>query len=122
MPKAKSKKTDKPPEPDDLVRQAAGTYLSGDGRFEVQQSDSTWFLLDTHQTNEFGQEIIHGPYPALKAVREAIPQARKVTALPRPPSASAKKPRSEKGRARKPAGQQGTAPTTAQLDRSIGRR
>ena len=92
---AKSKaKTDAPPDPDALVRQAAGTYLSGDDRFEVRQADVGWFLVDSTQSNEFGQELIHGPFATLKAVRGAIPGARGTTTRPLPkparPTAKAK--------------------------------
>jgi hypothetical protein len=79
----KSKKTDEPADPDSLVRQTAGSYLSGDGRFEVRESDSNWFLIDMQQTDEFGQELLQGPFPSLKAVRERMPGARAITPLPR---------------------------------------
>jgi hypothetical protein len=97
MARAKRTRPAEPAEPDSLVRQAAGSYRSADGRFEVEQSGSTWFLLDKEQTNELGQELIHGPFSALKAVREAMPGARTVTPLPRsrrrpPPSERRKKP------------------------------
>jgi len=95
---AKSKaKTDAPPEPDALVRQVAGTYRSGDDRFEVRQADVGWFLVDSTQSNEFGQELIHGPFGTLKAVREAIPGARGTKAAPtaKRPRAKAKKPEPE---------------------------
>lgn len=90
---AKSKaKTNAPPDPDTLVRQAAGTYRSGDDRFEVRQADVGWFLVDSTQSNEFGQELIHGPFATLKAVREAIPGARgkKTRPLPEPARSKAK--------------------------------
>ena len=95
---AKSKaKTDAPPDPDALVRHAAGTYRSGDDRFEVRQADVGWFLVDSTQSNEFGQELIHGPFATLKAVREAIPGARGTTTRPIPkparPKAKAEKPK-----------------------------
>lgn len=83
MATTRKKKTDEPTEPDSLVRQTAGNYLSGDGRFEVRESDSNWFLIDTQQTNEFGQQLLQGPFPSLKAAREAMPGARRVTPLPR---------------------------------------
>jgi hypothetical protein len=83
MAATKKGKSEEPTDPDSLVREAAGRYRSGDGRFQVQQSDSTWFLLDTQQTNELGQELIHGPFGALKAARDAIPGARHVKPLPR---------------------------------------
>ena len=88
---AKSKaKADAPPDPDALVRQAAGTYRSGDDRFEVRQADVGWFLVDSTQSNEFGQELIHGPFATLRAVREAIPGARGTTTRPLPKPARAK--------------------------------
>ena len=95
---AKSKpKTDAPPDPDTLVRQAAGTYRSGDDRFEVRQADVGWFLVDSTQSNEFGQELIHGPFGTLKAVREAIPGARDTKTVPiaKRPRARAKAPEPE---------------------------
>ena len=73
-------------DPDKLVRQQAGTYRTGDERFEVREADVGWFLVDSAQTNEFGQELIQGPFATLKAVRAAIPDAResKATGRPRP--------------------------------------
>jgi hypothetical protein len=103
--KAKAKaKLDAPPEPDALVRQAAGTYRSGDDRFEVRQADVGWFLVDSTQSNEFGQELIHGPFPTLKVVREAIPGARVTTTRPLPkparPKATAAKAKAAKPKPR----------------------
>jgi hypothetical protein len=98
---AKSKaKTDAPAEPDALIRQAAGTYRSGDDRFEVRQADVGWFLVDSTQSNEFGQELIHGPFPTLKAVREAIPGARGTTTRPLPPARA--KPKAGAAKSEKP--------------------
>jgi hypothetical protein len=80
---AKSKaRTDAPPDPDKLVRQAAGDYRTADERFEVRQADVGWFLVDSTQSNEFGQELIHGPFGTLKAVRDAIPGARETKTRP----------------------------------------
>ena len=72
--------------PDRLVRQSAGTYRTEDDRFEVRSGDTGWFVVDSEQTNEFGQELMHGPFATRKAAREAVPGARspKVTALRRP--------------------------------------
>lgn len=81
MPAAKSRKPPKESGPDDLVREAPGSYMSGDRRFRVDQSESNWYLVDTEQANEFGQELIHGPFATLKAVREAVPGARSVKPL-----------------------------------------
>ena len=78
----------KPAEPDDLVRQEAGNYLSGDDRFEVRQSDSAWYLVDRQQTNEFGQELMHGPFGSMKAAKGAMAGARDIKPLLR----SAKRP------------------------------
>jgi hypothetical protein len=77
--------TDAPDDPDKLVRREAGTYRTADERFEVRQGDLGWFVVDTAQTNEFGQELMHGPFSTLKAAREAIPGARneKVTPIRR---------------------------------------
>ena len=100
---AKSKaKADAPPDPDALVRQAAGTYRSGDDRFEVRQADVGWFLVDSIQSNEFGQELIHGPFPTLKAVCEAIPGARGTTTRPLPKPARAKATAKAKAKTEKP--------------------
>jgi hypothetical protein len=71
---------------DKLIRQAAGSYRTADERFEVREAGIGWYLVDTTQHNEFGQELLHGPYDTLKDVRAAIPGARtsKVTPI-RPP-------------------------------------
>ena len=79
MPTAKKPK--KPAEPDDLVRQEAGNYLSTDERFEVRQSDSAWYLVDRQQTNEFGQELMHGPFASMKAAKAAMAGARDIKPL-----------------------------------------
>jgi hypothetical protein len=84
-------------DPDKLVRQAAGTYRTADDRFEVRGGSGTgWFLVDTAQTNDFGQELILGPYATLDAVRASIPSARssKVTPIRKP--AAGRSPRSKK--------------------------
>lgn len=79
------RKTDAPTDPDKLIRQAAGDYRTADDRFEVRQADVGWFLVDSEQANEFDQELIHGPFGTMKAVRAAIPGARgqKATTLRR---------------------------------------
>jgi GNAT superfamily N-acetyltransferase len=83
---ARTPKAKAPPEPNTLVRKSAGTYRSGDERFEVRQSGIGWFLVDSTQTDELGQELVQGPYATLAAVRDAIPEARRgtVRALPKP--------------------------------------
>jgi len=83
MPK---RSADAPPDPDKLTRQSAGSYRTADDRFEARQAAQGWFLVDTEQSNEFGQELIHGPFATLKELREAIPGSRttKMVALPKP--------------------------------------
>jgi hypothetical protein len=82
----KKQKSDAPPDPDKLVRHSAGSYRTGDDRFEARQGAVGWFLVDTEQANEFGQELMHGPFATLKEVGAAIPGARtsKVTPMPAP--------------------------------------
>jgi hypothetical protein len=75
-------KKEKPPAgPDDLVRASAGAYRSGDGRFEVQKSGQGWFVVDSQQANEIGQQLIHGPFATLDDVRGAIPGSREIKPL-----------------------------------------
>jgi hypothetical protein len=81
MPKAKGSAGES--DPDKLVRQSAGTYRTADGRFEVRGGTSNgWFLVDAEQTNDFGQELIQGPFATLGAVRGAIPSARSAKITP----------------------------------------
>jgi hypothetical protein len=81
---------DAPPDPDKLVRQTAGSYRTADDRFEARQAAQGWFLVDTEQSNEFGQELIHGPFGTLKQLGEAIPGSRtaKTIAMPKAPKPS----------------------------------
>ena len=81
MAAARAKKEKPPPGPDDLVRESAGAYRSGDERFRVEKSDVGWYLIDSEQANEFGQQLIHGPLPTLDAVREQMPGARELKPL-----------------------------------------
>ena len=86
-------KKEKPPAgADDLVRAGAGAYTSGDGRFGVQKSDQRWFVVDNQQSNEFGQQLIHGPFDTLEDVRAAIPGARDIKPLLRVPRSKAPAP------------------------------
>lgn len=78
---AKAKQEKPPPGRDDLVRESAGVYRSGDGRFRVERSDVGWYLIDSEQANEFGQQLIHGLLATLEAVREQLPGARDLKPL-----------------------------------------
>jgi hypothetical protein len=86
MPK---RKADAPADPDKLLRQEAGTYHTADGRFEARETAGEWFLVDAEQSNEFGQELIRGPFATLKALRAAIPDARESTTTPKRPRPTA---------------------------------
>ncbi len=79
-------------DPDKLKRETAGSYRTADGRFEVREAGIGWYLVDTTQQNEFGQELLHGPYDTLKDVRAAIPGARteKVAPIKRPKSSASR--------------------------------
>lgn len=93
MPKTKA--ASGPDDPDKLQRQAAGTYRTADGRFEVRGGTTAgWFLVDSEQTNDFGQELIQGPFATLADVRAAIPSARSAKVTPiRPPAAPTRRPK-----------------------------
>ena len=78
---ARVKKEKPPPGPDDLVRESAGVYRTGDERFRVEKSDVGWYLVDNEHANEFGQQLIRGPLPTLDAVRDQIPGARDIKPL-----------------------------------------
>jgi hypothetical protein len=111
-------KKEKPPAgPDDLVRAAAGAYRSGDGRFEVQRADQGWFIVDTEQANEFGQQLIHGPFATLGDVSAAIPGSRDIKPLlrsaPRPPAGKSAKA----GKAASKAPPKKPAPPPSWIDR-----
>lgn len=87
-PVARKKNTD--PDPNKLVRQEAGTYLTTDERFEVRGEGNRWFLVDRERSDDLGQELIRGPMPTLNAVREAIPEARRADMAPLPRRVPAK--------------------------------
>jgi len=106
-----AKKAKPKPGPDDLVRASAGAYRSGDGRFEVQKADQGWFLVDTEQANEFGQQLIHGPFTTLGDVTAAIPGSRDIKPLLRSSG------RRAAGRARKQAAPKKPKPPTSWIDR-----
>ena len=59
-----------------LKRERAGTYVTADGRFTVEQSTSGWLVLDAEQTNELGLPLARGPFTTLDEARGAIGNAR----------------------------------------------
>jgi hypothetical protein len=99
---AKKKTVKPPPGPDDLIRTTAGEYTSGDNRFTVRQSDATWYVVDNEQTNEFGQELIHGPFSSLKVAREQLPGVRVVKPMLRSQSRPKSTPSTSNAKASPP--------------------
>jgi hypothetical protein len=69
-------------DPNKLVRHEAGSYRSEDDRFEVRREGNRWFLIDSAQTDELGQQLVRGPFATLTDVREAIPEARRAALKP----------------------------------------
>jgi len=65
-----------PDTPEKLKRERAGTYVTADRRFTVEQTSSGWLLLDAEQANELGLPLARGPYPTLDDARAAITEAR----------------------------------------------
>jgi ribosomal protein S18 acetylase RimI-like enzyme len=59
-----------------LKRERAGTYLTADGRFTVEQATTGWLLLDAEQANELGLPLARGPFATLDEARAAIGAAR----------------------------------------------
>ncbi|CAN5139148.1 hypothetical protein BH18CHL2_BH18CHL2_06910 [soil metagenome] len=65
------------PDPDRLVRESAGTYLSEDGRFRVRSdSGGAWYVADKERVNELVLELLLGPLPTVAAARDALARQR----------------------------------------------
>jgi len=56
---------------------AAGRYVSGDGRFTVEQASNGWMVIDAEQTNELGLPLVRGPFSTLDEARAGIELARR---------------------------------------------
>ncbi len=69
-----------PPDPSKLKRESAGRYLTGDGRFAVQQSSGGWMVVDAEQMNELGLPLVRGPFTTLGEARSATEVARRAPA------------------------------------------
>jgi len=83
MPKAKkTASADSAGDPNKLVRKQAGTYRTADDRFEVSEAGTGWFIVDSAQTDDLGQPRVLGPLATLKAVGDALPEARRTTLKP----------------------------------------
>jgi ribosomal protein S18 acetylase RimI-like enzyme len=74
---ARAKKDAAPADPDKLVRDKAGEYRTGDGRFTVQsQASGAWFVVDSEQLDELGMARVLGPFGTLDEAKKAIAHAR----------------------------------------------
>lgn len=98
-----------------LKRESAGRYVTGDGRFTVEQASGGWMLTDAELANELGLPLVRGPYATLGDARSAVEAARtapaptsglasRIAALPSTPglpraTAKAKATRTATGRA-----------------------
>ena len=80
MPARTKAKAAPPPDPDKLRRETAGRYVTGDGRFTVEQGSNGWSVVDAEQTDDFGLPLVRGPFPTLDGARSAIADARSVPA------------------------------------------
>ncbi len=77
---ARSTKSDAPappPDPSRLKRESAGRYVTGDGRFTVDQASGGWMVSDGEQTNELGLPLVRGPFATLAEAREGMEAARR---------------------------------------------
>lgn len=66
-----------PPDPSKLKRESAGRYVSGDGRFTVEQASNGWMVSDAEQTNELGLPLVRGPFATLDEARTGMEGARR---------------------------------------------
>ena len=64
------------PDPTRLKRDGAGHYVSGDGRFTVEQASGRWLVLDADQQDDLGLPLVRGPFATLDEAREAAAAAR----------------------------------------------
>ena len=106
---ARSKKADSPPDPRRLVRETAGRYVTGDGRFSVEKGSGGWMVVDAEQTNDFGLALVRGPFDTLDDAKTAVEAAREG---PAPTSALAARM----------AEQTKTAPSSSRASRRAARR
>lgn len=113
-----------PPDPRKLAREQAGSYRSGDSRFVVRQDHGgKWYVTDAEQTNEFGLELVLGPFGTIADAKAAVETQReqpagaspgaKIRSLvtgDRERTKSAKAPKSEPGPEPKPKPKPGPEP------------
>lgn len=70
-------------DPEKMKREAAGRYVSADGRFTVEQSSGRWLTIDAETTDELGLPLVRGPFATLDEARAAVSATREA-----PPVAS----------------------------------
>jgi len=63
-------------EPEKLKREAAGRYVTGDGRFSIEQSSGRWVAIDAETTDDLGLPLVRGPFDTLDEAKAAIAAAR----------------------------------------------
>jgi len=63
-------------EPEKLKREAAGRYVTADGRFSVEQSSGRWVAVDAEMTDDLGLPLVRGPFDTLDEAKAAIAAAR----------------------------------------------
>jgi hypothetical protein len=59
-----------------LRRLGGGRWQTRDERFTIEPQSGTWVIVDAEQTDDLGLPRVRGPYPSLRAAREAIGSAR----------------------------------------------
>jgi ribosomal protein S18 acetylase RimI-like enzyme len=73
---ARAKRDDEEVDPNKLKRETAGRYMTGDGRFTVEQGSGGWMIVDGEQTNELGLPLVRGPFGTLDEARDGLEAAR----------------------------------------------
>jgi ribosomal protein S18 acetylase RimI-like enzyme len=63
-------------EPEKLKREAAGRYVTADGRFSIEQSSGRWVAIDAETTDDLGLPLVRGPFDTLDEAKTAIAAAR----------------------------------------------
>ena len=63
-------------EPEKLKREAAGRYVSADGRFTVEQASGRWVAIDAETTDDLGLPLVRGPFETLDDAKVAVAEAR----------------------------------------------
>ncbi|HET7028003.1 MAG TPA: arsinothricin resistance N-acetyltransferase ArsN1 family A [Candidatus Limnocylindrales bacterium] len=91
-------------DPTALKRESAGRYVSGDGRFAVEQeSAGSWVVVDEEQTNELGLPLVRGPFGTLAEAKNVVVAAREGPAPESPLKGRARPTDPRRGKPRSPA-------------------